>query len=411
MTKKLRKAIMTTSRFENKYRREKTEGSKLAYKKQKNYTNRLCKKEKKKFLENLDFSDRKQVKQFWKTLSPFFMDKGNGNDVTTLVHNGKIINDSQEIADTFNEFFEKAVDGLGITENGSFLTDASDATDKVEKALKKFKNHPSILRIKSSVPITGRFEFQKITVEDILLEIEALKEGKAVPKQGPPTKFVKDHAQTLAPTLKEIFNIEVIDKAQFSNKLKLADITAIFKKLEKLSTKNYRPVSILPVISKIFEKILNKQMYNYVDSFLSKYVGGYRKKFCTEYTLISMIEKWKDKLDKGGFAGGILMDLSKAFVTINHELLIAKLGAYGFGNNALAILQDYLSNRWQRTRVGLKYSSWAKLIKGVPQGSILGPILFNIYLNDLFYIITNSEVCNLADDTTPFFVNWIWKYC
>ena len=82
-------------------------------------------------------------------------------------------------------FLEKAVDGLGITENGSFLTDASDVTDKVEKALKKFKNHPSILRIKSSVPITGRFEFQKITVEDILLEIEALKERKAVPKQDP----------------------------------------------------------------------------------------------------------------------------------------------------------------------------------------------------------------------------------
>merc|ERR1712058_50741 len=96
------------------FRKEKTEEAKLAYKKQKNYANKLCKKEKKKFIENLDFSDRKQVKQFWKTISPFFMDKGNESDITTIVHNEKIKIDNQEIADTFNEFFEKAVDNLGI---------------------------------------------------------------------------------------------------------------------------------------------------------------------------------------------------------------------------------------------------------------------------------------------------------
>ena len=118
--------------------------------------------------------------------------------------------------------------------------------------------------------------------------------------------------------------------------------------------------------------------------------------------MLYMIEKWKEIRDNKGYAAAVLMDLSKAFDTINYKLLIAKLQAYGFDLPSLEILFDYFTNRWQRTKVNSSFSTFSLVLCGAAQGSILGPRIFNINLNDLFFEFVNTDVCNIADDTTPF---------
>ena len=127
-------------------------------------------------------------------------------------------------------------------------------------------------------------------------------------------------------------------------------------------------------------------MSSYVDQFLSTFMCGYRKGFSTQQALLSLIERWKNTLDQNGYGGAILMDLSKAFDTINHDLLIAKLGAYGFDTASLMLIRSYLTNRFQKTKVKTSFSSWSKLFLGLPQGSVQGLLLFKIYINDLFYL-------------------------
>ena len=198
--------------------------------------------------------------------------------------------------------------------------------------------------------------------------------------------------------MQELFN-ESLSNCEFPDKLKLADNTPVFRKKNTLDKANYRPVSVLQTISKTYEKLLQKQITNYTENILYPYLCDCSKGYSIQHALMCLTEKI---LDKKGFCEAVLMDLSKAFDTINHELLIGKLNAYGFEKSALKLLLKYLSNRWQRTKINKKFSSWIELMQGVPQGSALRPLLFSIYLNDLFLLVESTAVSNFADGTTFF---------
>ena len=289
--------------------------------------------------------------------------------------------ENNKIAKTFNSFFETVTDSLNLF---SWSSKVKVCDDKVQGIILNFSNHPSILKIKEKFQLNKRFSFQHVSEATVRKVVKNLPSGK-VSAGEIPIKILKESTFCFP----ELTNC--INEYLTNNK---------FKKLDPSDKANYRPVSVLPLVSKVFEKIMYDQLYEYIEHFLNQLLCGFCKAHSTQHALFRLSQKWQKELDSGRFIGTILMDLSKAYDCLPHDLLIAKLEAYGIDNDSLNLLLDYLSFRKQRIKVGSAYSKWSKIRRGIPQGSTFGPLLFNIFINDIFMITEQSDICNFADDNT-----------
>ena len=188
--------------------------------------------------------------------------------------------------------------------------------------------------------------------------------------------------------------------SEFPDKLKLEDVSPIFKADDSTLKFNFRPISVLPALPKVLERIMAKLMTPFANTRLSCLLCGFRDGYSTQRALFRLIEACRSTLDKKDCVGMALMDLSKAYDCLSHGLLIAKLAAYGFGLKSLNLFSSYLSNRKQRVKYSNSFSEWQNIESCVPQGSVLDPFLLNLFMNDFTYAITKSELCNFADDNT-----------
>ena len=367
-----------------------------AYKRQRNYVVNLNRNAKRSFFNRLEVPSSSGNKKFWDFCKPLFGGKASYNSQILLVEDNNIVSDEETVASLFNSYFNTITQNLNL-QPWNFVPSNAIA-DPVLTVVSKYQNHPSVLEIKSKTSIQDKFSFTAVSeneVQKLVLKLDSKKKTSG----NIPIKVLKTCAPICVETIARCVNT-AFRNCEFPSELKLAEIVPIHKKAETTIKSNYRPISLLPTISKVVEKIMFSQLNAFFQDKFSPILCGFRQHHSSQHALFNLLQNWQKSLDKGEIVGTVLMDLSKAYDCIPHDLLIAKLEAYGLGYSSLKFLLSYLKGRNHRVKIGSVFSSWLELLLGIPQGSILGPLLFNIFINDIFGFLSRTLICNFADDNS-----------
>ena len=402
MNKEYSKTIMNRSKMRNKYNKWKSRENYLAYQRAKYSCKKTGIKTKQNYYRRITQNGFMTNKLFWNTVKPLLTNKGNfAGGKIVLEENDILIHDEKILVEIFNDYYINIVENTTNSPPVSIGDPMNQKKDfsTVENIIKDYQNHPSIIRINHNIFEKHSFSLPKTNKEEINKIIKSLDITKATGPDDIPAKIIKLAADVVDAHLAKIINCD-IETNSFSENAKTAYVSTIHKKNERTNKINYRPVSVLNTFSKICEKYIQEKITPFLDTHFSVFLSAYRKKYSTNHVLIRMIENWKKHLDDKKCVGAVLMDLSKAFDCIPHDLLIAKMHAYGFDFRSLIYFYSYLKRRKQSVKINNTKSSFQVLKSGIPQGSILGPIFFNLFMNDLFMFMKNSDLENFADDNT-----------
>ena len=349
------------------------------YKQKRNKVISLIRKSKKSYFETFFEENRSNIKKVWQ-------------GIKNIVN----INKKQDILPSKlkfkNNFYSKDLD-IAECFNSFFTNIGNSVEEKIPKTDVSFSN---FLKNK---PNNSLF-LKPVSENEVIDMIKNLNSSKASGPTSIPTNILKSFSASLANPLAKIIN-QSFSEGVFPSSLKLASICPIFKKKEKDKCENYRPISLLSNISKLFERAMHSRVYDFFEKYklLYKNQFGFRKKHSTNHAILNIVEDIRKSLDNKSFVCGVFIDLEKAFDTVNHAILLKKLDFYGIRGLSNQWLTSYLSDRKQCVKFKNSSSKFQNVTCGVPQGSILGPLLFLIYINDMHQAINNSSTYHFADDT------------
>ena len=393
MNSELRKAINVRNMLRRKHNQIKSDENWNKYKKYRNYVNSLRRKSFQYYVHIKCKQKYTNGKEYWNIIRPLMSSSKCGAHNIILLEKDQITTDALDVSNILNEHYITATQGIG-------QSDHIEPDSHIEDIVEPHWNKECINNIVTTMPNRQEFSFSTISQNVIFEKLININCNKATGHDKIPPKLIKLGAKELCGPITAIVN-QCVRTSEFPSVLKRGEITPIFKKGDMMDKRNYRPVSTLPCLSKIFEGVLVDQINMYFENIFSPYISGFRKGHSCESVLLCLVENVKLNMDNGNMYGALLTDLSKAFECLPHRLLIAKLKPYGLSNDSCMLIANYFQNRTQRVKVGNVKSDRMEINKGCPQGSLFGPLAFNIFSNDLLLLVQDRcDVYNYADDNS-----------